>query len=266
MSQSDYIQKNRTSWNQRTAYHIQSDFYDLKGFIQGKSSLNEIETRLLGDIRGKSLLHLQCHFGQDTLSLARLGAVPTGVDLSDRAIEEAQKLNEQLGLKARFICCDLYELPENLDERFDIVFTTYGTIGWLPDLDRWAKIVRRFLKPGGTFLMAEFHPVVWMFDDDFAEVKYRYFKSDPIVEITNGTYADRDAPIQLESVSWNHGLSEVVGSLLANGLQIIDFQEYDYSPYDCFNHTEKLAENKYRIKHLGNKIPMVYSLKAIAPN
>jgi ubiquinone/menaquinone biosynthesis C-methylase UbiE len=207
-------------------------------------------------------LHLQCHFGQDTLSLARLGAIPTGVDLSDRAIVEAEKLATQLALPARFICCNVYDLPDHLNEQFDIVFTSYGTIGWLPDLDRWAKIVQRFLKPGGQFIIVDFHPVVWMFDDDFSHVKYRYFNTDPIIETTEGSYADPEATVKLESVGWNHDFGEVLSSLLANNLEITHFQEYDYSPYNCFSHTKKIEEHKYRIKHLENKIPMVYSLTA----
>jgi len=263
MSQeSDYFQKNKASWNQRTSLHLKSEFYDIPAFLAGKNSLQSIEMGLLGDVAGKSVLHLQCHFGQDTLSLARLGALPTGVDLSDKAIGEAEKLAEQLALPVKFICCNVYDLPDHLDEQFDIVFTSYGTIGWLPDLDRWADVVQRFLKPGGRFVFVEFHPVVWMFDDDFSYVKYRYFNSDPIIETTEGTYADPKADVKLESIGWNHALGEVLSSLLANNLEITHFQEYDYSPYNCLSHMERIGACKYRIKHLENKIPMVYSLTA----
>lgn len=161
----NYIEKNRQSWNQRTELHVTSAFYDVPGFINGASSLKDIELQLLGDVTGKTILHLQCHFGQDTLSLARLGATVTGIDLSDKAIEAARELAQKVQQDATFICCDLYDLPNYLDEQFDIVFTTYGTIGWLPDLDKWAKIVSRYLKPGGQFVFVEFHPVAWMFDD-----------------------------------------------------------------------------------------------------
>lgn len=260
--ESDFFQKNKASWNQRTTLHMESEFYDMPAFLAGRNSLRSIELDLLGDVSGKSILHLQCHFGQDTLSLARMGAMSTGVDLSDRAITEAQKLAKQMALPARFICCNVYDLPKHLDEQFDIVFTSYGTIGWLPDLDRWAKIVQQFLKPGGQFVFVDFHPVVWMFDDDFSHIKYRYFNSGPILETVEGTYANPEAPVALESIGWNHGFGEVLGHLLANNLTITHFQEYDYSPYDCFDHTEKIGENKFRIKHLGDKIPMVYSLIA----
>lgn len=258
----NYIQINKQSWNNRVASHLTSDFYDVQGFLKGKSSLNDIELQLLGDVKGKSILHLQCHFGQDTISLARLGARLTGIDLSDKAIDSANQLAGQANVEATFICCDVYDLPNHLNERFDIVFTSYGTIGWLPDLNRWAGVVSHFLKPNGKFVFAEFHPVVWMFDDDFQDVAYNYSNSGAIVETESGTYAAREANIKLENVNWNHGISEVINSLLKNDLEINSFNEFDYSPYDCFNHTIEFEPNKFRIKHLGNKIPMVYSILA----
>ncbi len=257
----DYLDINRTLWNAKADYHLASDFYALEAFKAGKSSLNDIELDLLGDIKGKSLLHLQCHFGQDTLSLARMGAQVTGVDLSDRAIDAANFLASELGLDARFICCDLYSLPEHLEEKFDVVFTSYGTIGWLPDINRWAEIVSRYLKPGGKFVFAEFHPLVWMYDNDFTRIAYPYFHGDPIVEITEGTYADTSAPISNDSISWNHGLAEVVTSLLNNGLTLRQFREYDYSPYPCFPHVKAISEGKYLIEPLGAGVPLVYALE-----
>ena len=258
----DYAEVNRNSWNQRTDYHLKSEFYDLDGFLKGNTSLNEIELALLGDLKGKSVLHLQCHFGQDSLSLARMGAKVMGVDISDRAIQAAEDLNRQLGLDAEFLCCNVYDLPDMTDKKFDFVFTTYGVIGWLPDLDRWAGLIDHCLKSGGRLLLVEFHPAVWMFDDDFTHIKYKYSKSDPIVELSEGTYADNDAQIDGSFVMWNHGLGEVFGSLTSKGLTVDHLKEYDYSPYDCFSHTEKIGERQYRIKHLGDKIPMVYSLSA----
>ncbi len=258
----NYIEINRNTWNNKTEAHLKSDFYDVEGFLKGKSSLKNIELDLIGDVKGKSILHLQCHFGQDTISLARLGATTTGADLSDKAIESARELAQKTGADATFVCCDIYDLPNHLDKQFDIVFTSYGTIGWLPDLDKWAKVIAAFLKPGGKFIFAEFHPVVWMFDDNFDKIGYNYFKSDAIIETETGTYADRNANLTQESVSWNHGISEVLTSLIQNGLEINTFNEYDYSPYDCFNETIEFAPSLFRIKHLDNKIPMVYSLTA----
>ncbi len=258
----NYKEINKTLWNNKTDVHINSEFYDNKTFIKGRNSLNSIEFELLGDIKGKSILHLQCHFGQDTISLNRLGATVTGIDLSDKAIERGKELANKTNSDVTFICCDIYDLPQHLDKKFDLVFTSYGTIGWLPDLDKWAKIVSRFLKPNGKFIFVEFHPVVWMFDDNFKIIEFNYFNDAPIVETEEGTYADQDAPIKNKSVSWNHSISEVVTSLLQNGLEINSMKEYDYSPYNCFNGIVEFEPQKFRIKHLENKIPMVYSLVA----
>lgn len=262
MNQSNYIEINKNSWNTRTEHHFDSEFYDVEGFKKGKTSLNEIELSLLEELKGKKVLHLQCHFGQDTLSLARLGAKVTGVDLSNKAIDKANELAAELNIEANFICCDLYDLPNHLDEKFDIVFTSYGTIGWLPDLDKWANLISHYLKPEGRFYLIEFHPVVWMFDDDFQSIKYTYHNSGAIEETEEGTYAEKEADISCEYVSWNHGMSEVINSLILHGLEINSLDEYDYSPYNCFNNTIKIEERKYRIKHLENKIPMVYAVVA----
>lgn len=255
-----YLEVNKDSWNNRVDTHLSSEFYDMEGFLAGKNSLKEIEIPLLGDLHGKKVLHLQCHFGQDSLSMARMGAQVTGVDLSDKAIDSARQINDQMGLNARFVCSDIYSLKEHLDDRFDIVFTSYGTIGWLPDIDRWADIVKHFLKPGGKFVMADFHPVVWMMNDDLTEVKYRYFNDQAIVEDMNGTYTDPDADLEGKEVSWNHAMSEIIASLLNQNLHLEHFAEYDYSPYDCFTNIIEVGPSRYRFKHLEDKLPIVYSL------
>jgi len=258
-----YIDVNRALWNARTGPHLTSDFYAVEQFKTGKLSLNDIEMRLLGDVTGLRILHLQCHFGQDTLSLARLGAQVTGVDLSDVAIAAARRLSAELALPAEFICCDVYDLPAHLPmAEFDLVFTSYGVLGWLPDLDRWAALVRRYLRPGGRLVLVEFHPVVWMFDNDFTRLQYGYFKSEPIEETETGTYADLAASITNQSITWNHSLSEVLSSLLAQDLQINHFNEYDYSPYNCFAHTVANADGSYHIGPLGAHAPLVYSVVA----
>ncbi len=258
----DYITLNKQAWNNKTDVHIASDFYDNDRFLKGKSTLNSIELELLGDIKGKSILHLQCHFGQDTMTFSRMGAKATGVDFSETAIARAKEFNMQLGLDASFVCCDIYDLPNQLTEKFDIVFTSYGTIGWLPDLDKWANVVSQFLKPNGKFIIADFHPVVWMYDNDFKEVFYSYFNIEPIIEQETGTYANQDSKIETTSVGWNHPISDILNSLISKGLSISSFKEYDYSPYNCLNEMEEFEPNKYRIKKFGNKIPMVYSIAA----
>lgn len=259
----NYKEVNKNSWNTRTQYHIESEFYDVEGFLKGKISLNSIELNMLGDIKGKKLLHLQCHFGQDSISLARMGAHVTGMDISDKAIEKANELAGKANQKVDFICCDIYDLPTYLNEQFDIIFTSYGVIGWLPDLDKWAQIINRFLKPGGRFIMAEFHPVVWMFDDDFEKIEYSYFKKDPIVEIETGTYTNREAPVELKTITWNHSLSEVFNALRSRNLRIDTFDEHNYSPYNCFNKTVESEPGKFVINTAYGKLPMVYSLVAI---
>jgi 2-polyprenyl-3-methyl-5-hydroxy-6-metoxy-1,4-benzoquinol methylase len=258
----DYINKNRTAWDQKTDQHVHSDFYELEAFLKGKNVLRGIELDLLGDVNGKRILHLQCHFGMDSLSLARMGASVVGADFSKRAIDKAKELNNILGLNTRFICCDLYNLPMLCNEQFDIVFTSYGTIGWLPDLERWATVIEHFLVPGGTFIMADFHPFIWTFDDNMQSIAYDYFKSEPIVEIVSGTYADRSAPITTETISWNHGMSEILNSLITKNLRIEKFNEHDYSPYNCLNDLEEQGENVFRFKHIPFRIPIVYSIVA----
>jgi 2-polyprenyl-3-methyl-5-hydroxy-6-metoxy-1,4-benzoquinol methylase len=258
-----YFEANKELWNQRTTVHKDSSFYDLEGFRKGKPVLTPIETSELGEVKGKSMLHLQCHFGMDSLDWARRGAKVTGMDLSDTAIEEARKLNSELGLDAKFICSNLYDLEKNLEEQFDIVFTSYGVIGWLPDLEEWARIVARYLKTGGTFYMAEFHPVVWMFDEEFTHVKYYYENRELIETDAEGTYTDRDAPISGKEYSWNHSISEVLNALLKAGLKLVMFNEHMYSPYPCFRNIVQGEDGKWRVKGMEGKIPMVYSMKAI---
>lgn len=262
MDQKNYLDINRVSWNVRTGVHLKSDFYDVPGFLAGNNSLNNIELDLLGDISEKKILHLQCHFGQDTISLARMGAEVTGVDFSDAAIDVATQLAKQTNTNANFICCNIYDLPEILNEQFDIVFTSYGTIGWLPDLDKWANIIAAHLKQDGKLVFVEFHPVVWMFDSNFENITYNYFNTGAIVEKESGTYAEKNAAIHQEYITWNHSLSEVFKSLIANGFKIDNFDEYDFSPYNCFDKMVLIDNYKFRIEKLDNKIPMVYSIVA----
>jgi 2-polyprenyl-3-methyl-5-hydroxy-6-metoxy-1,4-benzoquinol methylase len=258
-----YFDANKELWNKRTTVHKNSSFYDVPGFKAGQNVLTPIELSEVGEVSGKKMLHLQCHFGMDSLSWARLGAGVTGVDLSDEAIKEAQKLNDEMGLDAKFICCNIYDLKDHLDGKFDIVFTSYGVIGWLPDLEKWAEIISYYLKPGGRFYMAEFHPVIWMFDDDFKEIKYCYEKREVIETDSQGTYTDRNADIQAKEYGWNHSLSEVLNALVSQGMQIEFLNEYMFSPYDCFNNMVQNNEGNWWIRGLEDKIPMVYSVKAI---
>jgi ubiquinone/menaquinone biosynthesis C-methylase UbiE len=260
----NYLEVNKIHWNQKVDTHLQSEFYAVPDFLKGQTSLNEIESSLLGNLEGKKVLHLQCHFGQDSISLARLGAEVTGVDFSEKAIERANELAESANCKTvKFICSDVYSLPAVFFEKFDLVFSSYGTIGWLPDIQAWAKVVSHFIRPGGKFVFAEFHPVVWMFDDEFEAVHYRYFNSGPIEESESATYADRNVTLNSNYIGWNHGLAEVIQSLLDQGLTLQTLREYDFSPHNCFKHTFEAEPGKFRLKHMEDKIPMVYSLVCV---
>jgi SAM-dependent methyltransferase len=260
-----YLSINKALWNKKTPIHYNSEFYDNPAFLKSLNSLNSIEIDLLGNLVGRKVLHLQCHFGQDTISLQKLGAHATGVDFSEKALEKAKILSEQSQIYPDFICSDIYELDKNLRGHYDIIFTSYGTIGWLPDLKKWAQIINHFLKPGGIFLLVEFHPMIWAFDENFERIKYPYFNRAAIVEKEEYSYTD-GAEIKMNSVTWNHPFTEVFHSLLEEKLIIDDFQEYDYSPYNCFSNTVKIDENKYQIKGLEGKLPLVYSLKVSKPN
>jgi SAM-dependent methyltransferase len=262
MPQPDYLNINKATWNHRVESHLESEFYNLKGFLNGDNPLNALETQLLGNIQGKSLLHLQCHFGLDTLALAKLGAVITGIDFSEVAIEQANSLAKKTGLNANFVCCDVYDVPQAISEKFDIVFTSYGTIGWLPDAKPWAQVIADMLKPGGQFVMVDFHPTLWMMDNQFEKIEYSYFKSDPIVDTETGSYADKNGKTQYTTVGWNHSFGEILGSLLAVGLELKHFEEYDYAAYDCFNKLVKTGPREFQVEHLKGILPMMYSIIA----
>ena len=259
----EYFDANKQLWNQRTVVHKDSSFYNLVGFKNGETVLTPIELNELKNVSGKTMLHLQCHFGMDSLDWARRGAMVTGVDLSDQAIEEANALNNELDLSAKFFCSNVYDLKQHLNQQFDIVFTSYGTIGWLPDLDKWADIIVHYLKPGGLFYIAEFHPVLWMFDDDFTHIKYHYDNRELIVTENEGTYTDRNAAITGKEYSWNHSISEVLNALINAGLKIESFNEYMYSPYPCFRNTIETEKGNWHIKGMEEKLPMVYSIRAV---
>lgn len=265
MSQHEYFETNKATWNEKVKVHTQSEMYDLEAFKQGKSSLMPYELEALGDVKGKHLLHLQCHFGQDTLSWSRLGATCVGVDLSDEGIKIAQQLNEELKLDARFVCCNVLDTSAHVKDMFDIVFTSYGVIGWLPDLKPWGRMIADRLKSGGTFFMAEFHPIVWMFDylQTPPVLKYGYMQDEVIYEEYEGTYADEGSKMVSKEYGWNHGLSEVINALTAAGLDIEYLNEHDESPYNVLPDLEPTKSGMYVTK--DKLYPLLFTLKAIKP-
>ena len=257
-----YFDTNKTTWNNKVNVHAKSDMYDLEAFKKGKSSLMRYELDALGDVSGKSLLHLQCHFGQDTLSWSRMGAKCTGVDFSDEGIKLAQHLNDELQLDAAFTCCNVLDTSEFIKDTFDIVYTSYGVIGWLPDLKPWGKMIAERLKKGGVFFMAEFHPIVWMFDylDAIPKMTYGYMQDVPIYEEYEGTYANQESKMITKEYGWNHGLSEVINALIEAGLRIEYLNEYDESPYDVLPNLKKAANGMYVT---ATKLyPLIFTLKA----
>ena len=254
-------------WNEFARVHASSNFYGVDEFKRGSSSLNSLVLSEMGEVAGKSLLHLQCHFGLDTLSWAREGARVTGMDFSPEGIHLARALAEECGIPARFICCDLYDLPDQLTETFDRLFTSYGVLCWLPDIPRWAQIVGHFLKPGGVFYIAEFHPFSNVFmnegDETSLEVAYPYFTDTPLEFPVNGSYADPDAKIvQPVEYEWSPQVGEIITGLIAAGLRIEFVREY---PFTCYQHFNFLVENepgKWCLPPGMPSIPLTFTLRA----
>ncbi len=258
----DYFKTNKNTWNEKVKVHAKSEMYHLDDFKRGKTSLMPYELMALGNVNGKSLLHLQCHFGQDTLSWSRLGAKCTGVDLSDEGIKLAKQLNEELKLDANFVCCNVLDASDFIKETFDFVFTSYGVIGWLPDLKPWGKMIAERLHRGGTFYMVEFHPIVWMFDylETNPVMKYGYMQDEVIYEEYEGTYADENSKMVSKEYGWNHGLSEVINALTEAGLHIDYLKEHDESPYDVLPGLIKNESGMYVTK--DKLYPLIFELKA----
>lgn len=268
----EYKKANLALWNEWTELHQKSEFYDLESFKAGRTSLKQLEREELGDVTGKSLLHLQCHFGMDSLSWARLGAKVTGVDFSEKAIALAQSLNGELGLDARFICSDVLELPNVLSEQFDIVFTSYGVLMWLPDLTRWGQVVAHFLRPGGTFYIAEIHPFGMIFDNDRGvtalKIRYPYFRtSEPLKFEVEGSYVDRDAKIkQPVDYEWVYSLGDVINAVAGAGLKIEFLHEFPFSEHQMLPELmSQDADGHWRLKEHAESIPFTFSLKATKP-
>lgn len=262
MDYSSFFEENKATWNKKVAVHTASDFYSVQDFLNGKSSLNSYELNALGNVSGKSILHLQCHFGQDTLSWSRMGAKCTGIDISDEAIKKANSLASTLQLPANFVCCNVLDTSKFVKEKFDFVFTSYGTIGWLPDLKPWAKMIAERLKKGGTFYIVEFHPIVWMFDylKNPPELEYAYHSDNYIYEEYKGTYADMNSNMISKEYTWNHSFSSILTALLEAGLTIQEFKEHDASPYNILPNLEKNDMGYFELKK--KTYPLLFSIKA----
>jgi SAM-dependent methyltransferase len=266
-----HLKVNQSTWDTWARYHLRGPFYDVEGFKAGhrsdRAGLDAVEVRLLGDVTGRSLLHLQCHFGLDTLAWARRGARVTGVDFSGEAIAAARALAEEVALDATFIESDLYDLPGRLQGEFDIVFTSHGVLGWLPDLGRWAEIIAHFLRPRGRFCIVEAHPFALIFDDARSDGElrpgYPYFhRSEPMRVERDGSYAAPDAPIRSVTYQWVHSMSDIIGSLLRAGLRIDTFEEHPFMGWAMLPWMEERSDGCWELPPGSGDIPLMFSLTA----
>jgi SAM-dependent methyltransferase len=264
---------NRSLWDAWTRVHATGSFYDLEGFRAGGVRIRPYEIELVGDVRGMSLLHLQCHFGIDTLSWARLGARVTGSDLSPAAIELARQLAIDLGFpESRFVLANLYDLPAELDGAFDVVYTSRGVLGWLPDIRAWAQVVSHFVAPGGIFFITEVHPVLQTFENEGVatgelRLAYPYWEHpEPLVFPVKGSYADPDADVGNQSeYGWDHGLGEIVTALIDAGLVIETLVEHPFLDWKVDFLVED-AEGRYVLPaDTAGEMPLMFSLLARKP-
>jgi SAM-dependent methyltransferase len=268
------LRANRTLWDAWTKINLASAFYDVASFRSGERGirLRDYEREEIGPVEGRSLLHLQCHFGLDTLSWARLGARVTGADFSPEAIATARALAAELDIPAAFVQANLYDLPTVLEGSFDIVYTSRGVLGWLPDIEGWAQVAAHFVKPGGFFYVTEIHPVAQAFDDEGVapgelRLAYPYWSHpEPITSPVVGSYADRSAPTEgLVEHGWDHSLGEIVSALVDAGLRIEFLHEFDFVEWPVSFLVEG-EDGRWRLPpNARGGLPLFFSLKASRP-
>lgn len=262
LSTQEYLHRNRTAWEKKVEFDVLSEYYDVNGFLEGKNILDNLESKGLGAVKNKRILHLQCYFGLETLTLARMGASVTGLDFCHNAISMANNLKAKTGLNADFICADVYDASKILNSKFDLVFSSYGSICWLPDLSKWVENIFSLLKPGGSFFLIDFHPLLISFNLlQNKSIKYSYFNiEDPVKLIRTGTYANLNANIKTTEYNWNHSIGELVSTFIKQGMHIQDFKEYPYIPLDAFPGLVKEIDG---YNHVYNDLfPILFSLKA----
>lgn len=263
--QPSWRELNRAAWDAKTPRHLTSQLYDVAGFKQGRLSLRQHEIADLDPVAGKTLIHLQCHVGLDTLSWARLGARVTGLDFSAAAIAAARALADDIGVEARFVVADVYNAVAALDHRtYDIVYTGVGALCWLPDLVHWARVVHDLLRPGGLFYLFEFHPLKWVFEDsrDGLGICDDYFTPPEGYRGASLVYADASVPASA-TVQWNHPLGEVVTALVAAGLRIETLVELDRDVLRQWPMMERADDGMYRMPADRPSLPLMYTLRAI---
>ena len=253
---------NRKNWDERVDLHLETESYDLGPLRGGRRELTPIEEAEIGDVRGLRILHLQCHFGRDTLTLAQRGATVVGLDFSPRAISVARGLADELGLsdRARFIEADVYDVPKVLDEKFDLVFVNWGAICWLPDIRRWAEVVAHFVEPGGALYQIESHPCSEVFDnpdgEGVPEFSIPYFIGEAL------RFDDASKPLQNAiRYEWMHPLGEIITALLTAGLTLRWLHEHDAVAFQRYKVLIKDAQGMYRWPDKA-WLPLSYSLRA----
>jgi len=272
----DYRTLNKANWDERAPAHAASPGYHLDEFRADPAYLSDVvrfDLPLLGDVSGLRGVHLQCHIGTDTISLARLGAKMTGLDFSSAAVAQATALSEELGAGVDFVEADVYDAPKVLPAgEFDLVFTGIGALCWLPSVRRWAEVVAILLRPGGRLFIREGHPMMWALADPLPEgrldVHFPYFETpEPMVWDDDTTYVETDHVFQhTVTHEWNHGLGEIVTALLDQGLVLETFVEHDSVPWDAFpGWSEELPGGEHRLKDRPWRLPHSYTIKARKP-
>jgi SAM-dependent methyltransferase len=262
----EYMNFNKAWWDSLVPIHAKSAFYDVEGFKAGKLHLHSLEIEEVGDVSGKTLLHLQCHLGIDTLSWARLGAKVTGVDFSDKAVAFAQSLSKELHLEANFVCSDIYAVSNILLNKFDVIFTSGGVLSWLPNLQLWAEIIAFYLKSGGILYIREEHPIKNIFDNEHSgalKVIHSYFSAESIKDDGKSTWADPTAKIDCPKIyKWHHSLSAILNSLISAGLKVEFLHEFPFSGWPCFPNMIQGEDRFWRLKEQEAEIPLMFSIRA----
>jgi SAM-dependent methyltransferase len=272
----DYRELNRRNWDERAPAHAESPNYAVEQFVTDPEFISHVvrfDLPRLGDIAGLRGVHLQCHIGTDTVSLARLGARMTGLDFSPVSLDQARSLAERTGADVDFVESDVYDAPEVLGRHgFDLVFTGVGALCWLPDIRRWAAVVAALLRPGGRLFLREGHPMLWALDearpDGLLVAEYPYFEHpDPFVDDDPTTYVQTDATFQNNRThTWNHGLGEVVSALLAEGLTLTGLVEHDSVPWESLpGRMVEGDDGEYRLAERPWRVAQTYTLQAVAP-
>jgi SAM-dependent methyltransferase len=255
---------NREFWEEVTPLHLNS--YGMEKFLGGDPWLPKQIVEEVGDVKGLSLLHLQCHFGLDTLAWARLGAQVTGIDFSPTAIDAARDLAAQTGLQAKFVCSDIYELPQNLQGQFDILFTSIGVLCWLNDLDAWARLIAHYLKPGGFFYVMEGHPLLYTFDDDgnwTFQLSYFHHDSPYCWDEDTTDYMDTSYHTNSPTYEWQWTISDIINALIGAGLRLEFFNEFSALDDPVYPEMVKGEDGLFSFPNMPVELPILFSLKAI---